>query len=299
MMFTDMECRAAFVAEMNRKAKVIGMKNTTYTDPTGRGNPSNAYDICRCLLYASGYEKLQEIWNTPEREISFMQKDGTIRLGRIFNKVTRVEKSHLLTDYYNVVGGKGGTLYRTTTLYDGIKVVNDIYNMAVICQSIVNPDDFYAITVMNENGEDNKFEAIKATMDLIESGMNAPIEPPAQHVCVFKVLHYNTRAMVNTNITPVYLKDAFAVCYPASMSKIMTAMLVLDYIPDLHEKVTLTKEDINALPTTSAWYIKDILEGETLTVEELLYMTMLASSNIATEIVSRVVGECILKSKNL
>ena len=61
--YTTAQCLEAFCAQMNRKAGEIGMKNSCFTDPAGGNNTSTARDMLRCLLMASGYEALYDIWN--------------------------------------------------------------------------------------------------------------------------------------------------------------------------------------------------------------------------------------------
>ena len=495
--YTDAECRAAFIEKMNEKAVEIGMTNTEFLDPTGRTNTSTAYDMARCLLHATGYEKMYDIWNTPERDIKCIKSDGTIRIQNAISSVVNSDYSNRLTNEYMVVGGKTGTL--STGPY---------YNLASVCQSNDNPMDLYAIAVMRANtingSTGDRFIATKEVMDLIESGelddahipdaldeiayenlsyrdifinnndspninensmvsktglsykdnagttsivtdanaatnyvppysayvsgttsqqactiekisidteyflaanvnvtsytkgyagvifgsnfdacanavtdgyevfstivtdtrvtsgrndaslyigsassanltayINNPvaikmsifetaptvdkltemynaytakliemyesgstdtgtsINPSASNICVFKVPYHNARALKNTALTPVYAKAATEEIMPASITKIMTSMLVMDYVTDLHEKVTLMQEDIDALTDTTRWYASDILLGESVTYDDLLYIMMLPSSNIATEMVSRAVGEKILRSNNL
>lgn len=509
--YPDAECRAAFLAAMNDKAKEIGMDNTTFYDPTGRTNVTTAHDMCRCTLVATGYERLQDIWSVPKREISFIQPDGSIR---------KTTLTHTLIDSafvgsYNPMGGKGGSLNGGKTMPDGGTIPSGKYvsNMACVLQSQKNPDDFYAITTMSMYDDkatayDTKIGAIKDVMAIIEAGEgtggdNSPLDtvvyegktyrdifinsnlapnvnagiwtksvqgktvyslnssavdtptiekdestqdnylPPyalkissgkscniltnssstvvgikdhtylaavnvnitnytagklgvacganadfcgadgvtngfqtyarkltptstssgtvmfyagslnnanltglvnnpvlvdtnifnvipsdaewlalyeefnaimvelyeqgtdtpqvavaADYVCAFKIPKYNTRSFRNIELTPAYAKNANTTFYPASMSKIMTAMVTLDNVLDLNEKITLRQEDIDAFPTTS-WYGNDILLGETMTIKDVLYIMMMPSSNIATEMLSRVVGNKILSSKNL
>lgn len=64
--------------------------------------------------------------------------------------------------------------------------------------------------------------------------------------------------------------------YPASMTKILTVSLALDKITDIHQKVTITSQDIDGLlalqATTAGFYV-----GEQVTYEDLLYGALLPS----------------------
>ncbi|WP_270639395.1 D-alanyl-D-alanine carboxypeptidase family protein [Longibaculum muris] len=74
--------------------------------------------------------------------------------------------------------------------------------------------------------------------------------------------------------------------YPASMTKILTVSLALDKIPDIHQKVTITSQDIDGLlalqATTAGFYV-----GEQVTYEDLLYGALLPSGADACQALSR------------
>lgn len=501
--FSDSECRAAFVARMNEKAAEIGMKNTTYFDPTGRENKSTAHDMARCLMHASGYPRLQEIWSTASHEMSFIQPDGSVRHSTITHGLINTA----FKGSYNPMGGKGGSLNKGRVMQDGTTLKEYVSNMSCILQSQKSPDDYYAITTMGYYADkatayDTKIQAIKDVMAIIESGVTEPqgsrldeivyegktyrdifvngnyapninggiytksvngkktyalntaatgtceivtsesaadnyvppyafavdhdssvnitnkgsydttmstyfaacsvnitryaagrlgvgvgtkdwvaverltdgyevvaavinptatsagniafylgssgsanlagsvnnpvilnlnmfstapseeqligmynefcdilredygagesasvTSPNADYICAFKLPKYNARSYGNIELTPVYKKSANTQFYPASMTKMMTAMLTLDYVADINEMITLKQEDIDAFPTPN-WYAEDILLGETVTIKDVLYIMMMPSSNIATEMLSRVVGSKILASKH-
>ncbi len=57
----------AFVAEMNRKARAIGMEDSSFVEPTGlsAGNVSNARDLARLVREAARYPLLRTYSTTP------------------------------------------------------------------------------------------------------------------------------------------------------------------------------------------------------------------------------------------
>ena len=71
----------------------------------------------------------------------------------------------------------------------------------------------------------------------------------------------------------LYEKNADERRYPASTTKIMTALLVLENVEDLSETVTAQASDFETLEADSS--SAGIKEGETVTVEDLLYGLML------------------------
>ena len=65
--------------------------------------------------------------------------------------------------------------------------------------------------------------------------------------------------------------------YPASVTKIMTALIVLEQIDDLQERIEFSNNAIFSIPRSSSHISMDV--GETLTVYQALYGLMLSSAN--------------------
>ena len=79
--------------------------------------------------------------------------------------------------------------------------------------------------------------------------------------------------------------------YPASLTKIVTAMVTINNVKDLSKKTKVSKEVLLSLSGTGA-QIAGLKEGEVLTIEELLYLTMVYSACDAC----RVLGEYVAGS---
>jgi len=75
----------------------------------------------------------------------------------------------------------------------------------------------------------------------------------------------------------LYSNDATEHHYPASITKIMTALIVLENISDLSERIEFSYNSIFSIPRNSSHIYMDV--RETLTVYEALYALMLASAN--------------------
>ena len=85
----------------------------------------------------------------------------------------------------------------------------------------------------------------------------------------------------------LYNKNAFEKMYPASTTKVMTAILVLEKT-NLEDKVTISHNAIFSVPYTySSAYLQ---EGETFTVKELLYALLIPSANDAAFALAEHVG---------
>lgn len=92
-----------FVKEMNEKAKEIGMKNTTFNNPSGldekeyKGNFSSAYDMALLMSYAMKNEEFKKIVGTKSHSIKTN-----------LNTYKWQNKNKLLFNYKYTTGGKTG-----------------------------------------------------------------------------------------------------------------------------------------------------------------------------------------------
>ncbi|HTY98953.1 MAG TPA: D-alanyl-D-alanine endopeptidase [Rhodocyclaceae bacterium] len=81
----------------------------------------------------------------------------------------------------------------------------------------------------------------------------------------------------------LYEKNADAVVPIASISKLMTAMVVLDAQPSLQETLSVTSEDVDSLKGTRS----RLKVGTQLTREQMLHLALMASENRAALSLSR------------
>ncbi len=96
--------------------------------------------------------------------------------------------------------------------------------------------------------------------------------------------------LVNTDSeTVIFDKNASKKTAPASITKIVTCMLVLENCDDLDTKLTCKRESLNGLYEQNA-ATAGILAGETLTVRELLYCLMIPSAADAANILADYIG---------
>lgn len=94
--------------------------------------------------------------------------------------------------------------------------------------------------------------------------------------------------VVETNSGKIIHQDNAEVQnYPASVTKILTAIIVLEKC-ELNDIVTVTKSAISNIP--SGYVVAPLLEGEKIKVEDLLYALMLKSSNDAAYVLAEHVG---------
>ena len=84
-------------------------------------------------------------------------------------------------------------------------------------------------------------------------------------------------------------KNQDAKMYPASLTKIVTAMVTLQNVQDLSATTSVSQSAYDVLLGTGA-QVANLKVGETLSIEQLLYLTMVHSACDATEVLAEYVG---------
>lgn len=87
---------------------------------------------------------------------------------------------------------------------------------------------------------------------------------------------------------PLYQKNAEERRYPASTTKIMTALVVLENVKDLEQKVTVAEADFDGVPFDGSK--AGFVVGEEVPVIDLLYGLLLPSGNEAANTLARFVS---------
>lgn len=88
----------------------------------------------------------------------------------------------------------------------------------------------------------------------------------------------------------MFEKNADSTMYPASMTKVMTALIAIENLPDLDEQITITSDMVYPFYEQEA-SMAGFCEGETVTIRDLLYGILLPSGADACAAISiRVAG---------
>lgn len=117
---------------------------------------------------------------------------------------------------------------------------------------------------------DSTDSSLTAGQDSPPDETDAPVPDP-------NVLSDTPALLINrTTNEPVYAHDAFKEVAPASLTKLMTALLVLEY-GNLSDEITLTADmNYNMSPAAQVCGFK---AGDKVTVEQLLYCMLIYSGN--------------------
>lgn len=282
------DCISVFCEYMEVKAEQLGLSNNTlFNDPCGIDNFSTASDMVRCLIRGNENKILREIWSQEKYTVKISGENE--RELELVSTVKGDNSSHILTDCYEVLGGKTGTL----TNYGA----NNISFIAKIPQS----EDCLACTVMYANEKNslpkNRFQAAKEALDIaVKKYKDESFDASVCDVCADNAIVCLVPPVVSNDeyhakLSVLYKKEAFEKKRPASMTKMLTAVIALEYLSDLDEKICVQQDVLDAIP--GKFYGGDFLDGDIITVKDALHAMMLPSSNAAAYIVANHVGNKI------
>ena len=309
---TDAECRTRFVQEMNKKAVMLGMSNTTYREPAGDqpqpasgvdaslypqlftsdANTMSAYDALRCMLYAVQYPSI--VCATNISSFTMPVKRGSSTLSEtITHSSSFTTQSAILTAAYDMLFVKGGTYAQNP--------LNALSTMVVARSK--STGKVYAIVDMNTttgtSASDNKYAQCKKVLDYVDGGNTgtAPTFSRGGIVCI-DMPHYSPTLWdnfdwanrVDGNGNPLILFNYYKdyVGYPCSMSKVMTAILLCENFVNLNTMVTIHEADRQ--PPSGY----DFKAGDIVRLGDLLKCLMVQSSNTSAHVIARVVGGILL-----
>lgn len=302
----DRDCLNRFIQEMNTKASLLGMTNTTFNDPVGiqpisqipnldlsgypdvfsinDANTMTAMDALRMLIYASGVQHINDAWNIPSFTLNW--KNGTTSktatiYSSVYNSGVYQSSIDALLASYDILGGKTGTW--------GYSPYN-AYHLDIIARSKTT-GKIYAVVDMStstaNSATDNRFVDAKKALDYVDaSGANPSFSKGG---CVVAELSPYTPSLFNrASISLSYEYGKTTSIHPASTTKIMTAILLCDNILDLNQKAVVHEGD--RLPPSGYNFVA----GDVLTLRDLLQCMMTESSNTSAMVIARIVGNKLL-----
>jgi hypothetical protein len=274
---TPSEARAAFIAEMNKKAQKLGMTNTYYIDSSGVASDQTAQlscasDLVRLGIAATGYDELMKVWN--EQTYNVNVEGVNPRQVTIESTVIKPD----LDDYYHIFGGKSGTGYGNSNLLTIVEAQDK--------------DHWLVGAVMGPSA--NRHVSSKELYDLATKVLNGETVDGLDISSAYGAVALLPSRTTYSRYTPNFLwtKNPTTQTVPASTTKLMTVLVALDYCKDLNEKVEILSGDIVAGAGSEIFPLGDIL-----TIQDMLYCAMLPSNNTIANTLARVAGEKIIRSR--
>jgi len=104
---------------------------------------------------------------------------------------------------------------------------------------------------------------------------------------IFKDIPHAAMLIEQNSGTVIFAMDIHEQNYPASLTKIMTCYLALKH-GNLNDVLTVSASALENLHESGS--TADLLEGETMTLENMLYCTMVASANEACNVIAEYIS---------
>lgn len=272
---SDENAEKVFVDEMNKKVKQLGgdSKFLNSSGLTALGQLAYAYDFNVITLHASTKNEIASVWGQDTYSLDI--KGINPRTVEVNSTVT----SPSLENYYSLIGGKTGTL-------------GYIHNLTAI---VADNDDLYIGTIMK--GSEDRFADLKIAIDETikkENGKSYNIDLVGTSDTIFSVIKYpkyNPTLTTNNKPTPILSKNEDIRTSPASMTKVLTCIVLIENISNLNQTITFQESDFVGGSGV------ELKVGDVITLRDALYTMLLSSSNDTAKAVARVVGHHIINTR--
>ena len=272
---SDENAEKVFVDEMNKKVKQLGggSKFLNSSGLTATGQLAYAYDFNVITLHASTKNEIASVWGQDTYSLDI--KGINPRTVEVNSTVT----SPSLENYYSLVGGKTGTL-------------GYIHNLTAI---VADNDNLYVGTIMK--GSEDRFADLKTAIDETikkENGKTYNIDLVGTSDTIFSVIKYpkyNPTLTTNNKPTPILSKNEDVRTSPASMTKVLTCIVLIENVSNLNQTITFQESDFVGGSGV------ELKVGDVITLRDALYTMLLSSSNDTAKAVARVVGHHIINTR--
>lgn len=272
---SDENAEKIFVDEMNKKVKQLGgtSKFLNSSGLTATGQLANAYDFSVITLHASTKNEIASVWGQDTYSLDI--KGENPRTVEVNSTVT----SPSLENYYSLIGGKTGTL-------------GYIHNLTAI---VADNDNLYVGTIMK--GSEDRFADLKTAIDETikkENGKSYNIDLVGTSDTIFSVIKYpkyNPTLTTNNKPTPMLSKNEDIRTSPASMTKVLTCIVLIENTTNLNQTIKFQESDIVGGSGV------ELKVGDVITLRDALYTMLLSSSNDTAKAVARVVGHNIINAR--
>ncbi len=269
---TAEQAKKIFIKEMSRKAKQIGLIHSNFVEPAGfpstKEQIMTVRDMLKMMIYASSYEELAAIWNKKSYTMNIYGSQARKLRVQTTVKLPAIEAE------YEILGGKTGEIWGT----------NEIDGFHIVLLLAAQNGKRFAAALRGASSPANRAKDLKIALDnamLLAHDPNAKVQDIASESAAVCVLP----AQTEYDMPFIYAKNADVPGHPASITKIMTAIIALGYLPDLDEKIVLQQSDMT--PGMGDFF----LPGDIMTIRDLFYGMMLPSSNTCATAVARITGE--------
>lgn len=279
---TDEAASALFLEEMRKKTQLLGMRDTVLKNINGfkeEGHLSTSRDLLKLGLHATGYKKILSIWGKKEHK-AFIKGKNAREI-----EVEATVQDEELEKHYTILGGKSGGILNET-----------LNSVALLTDS---QGELYLASVMGASGKTGKtdrYEAMKLLIDTARLKKEYPTYQPSEP---FKAMagsviimpkghpHYYTYSPPKS----IYSVNETKNIPPASVTKLINTLVVLDTIHNLNETFEIKQFDIIGGSGPKLY------EGDVISFWDAFHFLFLLSANTIAKAFSRVVGHKIIEAR--
>lgn len=296
--FTDSDCKAAFVAEMNKTAQRIGAVSSNFPDASGlvsENSYTTAQDLFRILVHAAGVDKIAEKWG--KKEHTFDVYGVNARQEEI---TTSVQNPTYYDDDKNpILGGKTGTLSLISPATYNLMFVTTVDVAGHLSARTLGGVDVtkpvnLAIAFLGSNSDANRWQDAQKLVTFLEGILNGEDVPSPAPNALYVAAGFLPDRPITYDGYPfkfLYSKNSTTAGVPASCTKIISLITLYENIYDENEVVEIKASDLIGGSGNN------LQAGDLVRIKDLVYDMLLPSSNDAATALSRIVGEKILRSR--
>ena len=148
----------------------------------------------------------------------------------------------------------------------------------------------YALVPTNSYAEENVTNLVDTSIySNLEQGSNPfSVAQVNQNIDVPEI-NAEAGILIDADASKIlYEKNSSEKLFPASTTKLLTAIVVMETCKDLNTEVTVSHYAVKSVP--NSYQLAKILPGETFTIDELMNMLMIVSANEAAYVLAQYVG---------
>lgn len=288
-----------YQAENAAKLGVEVAKNIT--SAVGVTGVVHCEDMVRFGVAATQNPILSKIWSSTEYSTSYKKADGKTVNITVDHAVMALDQCKTwITPYYKILGAKSGWLNYTSETRP--------YYVCNCLVAVEGPNNTvlvgYVYNKRQDNGDDNVYHYLNILYQILlnksEGLPTAELEAQlACDSCAGVIIPADGSVPDGADFFSEesqyvhFTKNSRELITTASTWKTFTCLTACRYFTEeqLDREITVLPDDLNSIGSVPAFE-----GGETITVRDALYFTMLPSSNICPTILGRVIGEELVRN---
>ena len=164
---------------------------------------------------------------------------------------------------------------------------NKVFSIILSFVLILN---IYALAPTSSYAEENVVNVVDTSIYAnLEQGSNPFSTAQVNQNVDIPEINAEAGILIDADASKIlYEKNSSERLFPASTTKLLTAIVVMETCKDLNAKVTVSHYAVKSVPNT--YQLAKIVPGETFTVDELMNMLMVVSANEAAFVLAQYVG---------